>query len=64
VTWRIDLIKRYSIHLVNREHIRKEQENYFYQKVNGIELNEPLKNGFDHFWDAAGMSIQYEQELR
>lgn len=64
VTWRIDLIKRYSIHLVNRDHIRKEQENYFYQKVNGIELNEPLKNGFDHFWDAAGMSIQYEQELR
>jgi len=64
VTWRIDLMKRHNIFLVSRHHIRKEQENYFYQTINGIQLNEPLKNGFDHFWDAAGMSIQYETSLR
>jgi len=64
VTWRIDLIKRHILYLANRPWIKKEQENYFYQKINGISLNEPLKNGFDHFWDALGMSIQYEQSLR
>ena len=64
VEWRIDLMKRHKMYLVRREHIKREQENYRYKMVNGINTNEPEKNGFDHFFDAAGMSIQYEVSLR
>jgi hypothetical protein len=64
VEWRIDLMKRHKMFLVRREHIRREQENYRYKMVNGINTNEPEKNGFDHFFDAAGMALQYEVSLR
>lgn len=64
VEWRIDLMKRHPMFLVSRKWIRREQENYRYKMINGIKLNEPDKNGFDHFFDAAGMSIQYETSLR
>lgn len=64
VTWRIDIMKRHKMYLVNRKHIKREQENYRYMTVNGISTNEPEKNGFDHFFDAAGMAIQYDTSLR
>ena len=62
VEWRIDVIKRKSINLVERTHIKHEQENYIYQTINGISLNKPIDD-FNHFWDSAGYSIQYQEHL-
>jgi hypothetical protein len=64
VEWRIGLMKRNGVILVNRSWIRSEQENYFWDSVNGIQLQKAKKNGHDHFFDSAGMSIQYEIDLR
>ena len=64
VEWRIGLMKRNGVILVNRRWIRKEQENYFWDSVHGIQLQKAKKDGHDHFFDAAGMSIQYETDLR
>jgi hypothetical protein len=64
VEWRIGLMAKNGVTLVNRKHIRREQENYFWDSVRGIPLQKAKKNGFDHFFDAAGMAIQYETSLR
>ncbi len=64
VKWRIDVMNRHPMYLVNRKHIKNEQENYRYQLVNGIATNNPEKNGKDHFFDAAGYAIQYDEMLR
>jgi hypothetical protein len=63
VTWRIDVAKRHQISLVNRPHIKIEQENYAYNVIHGISTNEP-KHSHNHFFDAAMMSVQYEEYLR
>lgn len=63
IDWRIDMIKRRHINLVKRTHIVKEQENYTYMTINGIRLNKPIDD-FNHFWDSAGYSIQYQEHLR
>jgi len=64
VEWRIGLMKKNGVTLVNRRWIKKEQENYFWDSVNGIQLQKAKKDGHDHFFDSAGMSIQYDPELR
>lgn len=56
---RIDIIKRYKIHIVRDKDFRKEQENYSYKEINGIRLNEPVDN-FNHLWDATGYACQHE----
>lgn len=56
---RIDIMKRYNIHLVRDIDVRKEQENYIYKEINGIRLNEPIDN-YNHFWDASGYACQHE----
>jgi hypothetical protein len=63
VTWRLDIINRHQINLINRPHIRKEQENYSYRTVHGIKTNDPIDD-FNHFWDASGYAVQYEEYLR
>ena len=55
---RIDKLNRYDIHLVDRPHIRVEQENYAYKEIHGIPINEPEKK-HDHFWDSLGYAFQY-----
>lgn len=64
VEWRIGLMKKNLVYLVNRPYIKKEQENYFWGSVNGIKINKAKKDGHDHFFDAAGMSIQYDDSIR
>lgn len=59
VNYRIDVMKRYKIHIVKNPDFRKEQENYRYRVVQGIRLNEPEKK-YDHAWDAAGYACQHE----
>ena len=61
IAYRIDIIKRYNIHIVRDSFFRKEQENYFYREVNGIKLNEPdPQSTHCHLWDAAGYACQHE----
>jgi PBSX family phage terminase large subunit len=59
IVYRNDIIKRYKIHIVKDHDFRKEQENYRYRVINGIELNEPVDE-FNHLWDAAGYAAQHE----
>jgi PBSX family phage terminase large subunit len=51
VNYGITLMHGYNIHLVRDKDVRKEHENYKWREVNGIKLNEPVKQ-FDDFWDA------------
>lgn len=63
ITWRLDIIKRHKINFVSRKHTKEEQENYAYKTIRGIALNEPIDD-FNHWFDACGYSIQYEEHLR
>jgi len=58
VTARIDKMNRYKMHLVKRDWVIEEQENYAYLEINGIKTNQP-KKGNDHFFDALGYAFQY-----
>lgn len=64
VEWRIGLMAKNGVILVNRKWVKREQENYFWDSVHGIPIQRAKKNGFDHFFDASGMSIQYDPSLR
>ena len=64
VEWRIGLMKRNGVILVNRKWIKKEQENYFWDSIHGIQLQRAKKDGHDHAFDAFGMSVQYDTDLR
>lgn len=59
INYRIDMIKRYKIHIVKSENFIKEQENYKYRTVQGIQTNEPV-DAFNHLWDATGYACQHE----
>jgi len=48
----IALLKRYSLHIVDCHHWRKEQSLYKWREVNGIRLDEPVDE-HNHLWDAA-----------
>lgn len=51
----INTIKRMVIHLVRDADYRKEQENFKYRVVDGIQLSETVKK-HDHLWSACGYS--------
>lgn len=61
VFW-IGKMKEYKIHLVKSEEsflyrsVKKEQENYKWRTINGIEINQPLDK-FNHFWDASRYAV-------
>lgn len=63
IRWRIDIINRHKLNLVDRPHTRKEQENYTYREINGIPIDEPIDD-FNHAWDAKGYSIQYQDAVK
>ncbi len=52
----IDTLKGYRIHLVRNKDVRKEQENYVWQEINGILTNEP-EDKHNHFFDQLRYSI-------
>lgn len=61
ITYRIDILKRYEIFIVNDPSFKKEQENYKHKEINGVFINEPdPQSKFNHLWDAAGMACQHE----
>lgn len=62
IVWRIDKIKQFNIHLVEKKHTKHEQENYSYININGIQLSEP-EHKHNHGFDAMGYSIQYEYNI-
>jgi len=47
----IGLVNGYNLHLVNDVDLKREQENYKWREIQGIRLNEPIKE-FDHAFDA------------
>ena len=63
IEWRLDTIKKHRINLVERAHTKKEQENYSYLVIAGVQTNQP-EHKHNHGFDAIGYSIQYEDYLR
>jgi phage terminase large subunit len=51
----ISTIKRCKIHIVRDPDFRKEQENFKYRVVDGIQLSETVKK-YDHLWSSLGYS--------
>jgi len=51
IRYGIDFLKRFRLHLVKNPDLRKEQENYKWRTVGGIQLDEPIDD-FNHLWDA------------
>jgi len=51
IRYGIDFLKRFKLHLVKDPDLRKEQENYKWRTVGGIQLDEPVDD-FNHIWDA------------
>ena len=51
IRYGIDFLKRFKLHLVKNTDLRKEQENYKWRTVGGIQLDEPIDD-FNHIWDA------------
>lgn len=52
----IATIKKFNIHIVKDPDFRREQENFCYRVVDGIQLSETIKK-FDHLWSATGYSV-------
>lgn len=52
----ISTIKRCKVHIVKDPDYRKEQENFKYRVVDGIQLSETIKK-HDHLWSSCGYSI-------
>jgi len=59
IVYRNDVLNRYNIHIVKDIDFRKEQENYRYKIINGIQLNEP-EDSHNHLWSASGYAAQHE----
>ena len=52
--WLLEMRSK-NIHIVKSNlysHAKKEQENYIFKEINGIQINQPIDN-YNHFWDAA-----------
>lgn len=58
-----DIMKRYRLNIVRSANFQKEQENYTWRSINGIQVNEPIGE-FDHLWSAARYGIQMELAKR
>lgn len=52
----VDTLKRFNIHIVRDPDFRKEQENFRYRVVDGIQLSETIKK-YDHLWSASGYAV-------
>lgn len=61
IVYGVDLMNRFDIHLVHDLDVKKEQENYCYDSVHGIQINEPIDK-HNHFWDASRYG--YMSQLR
>ena len=59
IKYGIDKIKQYKVHIVRSPEFRKEQENYCWNEINGILLNEPIDK-FCHLWDAVRYAVVSE----
>lgn len=61
IKFRVDILHRRDIHIVNDTAFRKEQQGYLFKEVNGVFLNEPDPNSKHcHLWDGAGYAAQHE----
>ena len=56
ITHGISMEKRYKIHYVDSSATRKEQSNYKYRAIHGIQLDEPVDD-FNHWHDAKRYAI-------
>ena len=52
----ITTLKRFNIHIVRDLDFKKEQENFKYRVIDGIQLSETVKK-FDHLWSASGYAV-------
>lgn len=57
---RIGLLKKHKINIVYNLNAKREQENYKWREVNGINVNEPIDK-FNHFWDSLGYGYMGRQ---
>jgi len=58
VHW-INKLKEYKINIVKNHlyrEIKKEQENYKWREVNGMQVNQPIDK-YNHFWDASRYAL-------
>lgn len=60
IIFRIDLVKRYKLHVVRCNAAEKEFNNYAYRSINGIQLNDPI-DGFDHGISSFSYALQMSQ---
>ena len=61
IEYRVDMIKRFKLHIVTDKNFKKEQENYFFREINGYKLSTPDPNSKHcHYWDAVGYAVQHE----
>ncbi len=58
-----DIMKRYKLNIVKTDNFVKEQENYSWRSINGIQINEPIGE-FDHLWSGARYGCQMELAKR
>lgn len=57
ILFRIDLVKRYKLHIVRSAPAEKEINNYAFRTINGIQLNEPIDD-FNHGIDSFSYALQ------
>lgn len=63
VMYWISKMRQKKIHIVKNDLVhfaKKEQENYKFKEVNGIQINQPI-DGFNHFWDSSRYSMMSHQ---
>jgi phage terminase large subunit len=61
IAYRVDIMNRFNIHLIDDPDVRKEQANYKFKEINGKFVNEPDPNSkHNHFFDASGYACQME----
>lgn len=63
VQFGIDVMKKYKLNIVKTPGFVKEQENYAWRSINGIQINEPIGD-FDHLWSASRYGCQMELNRR
>ena len=59
INYGIGLMNGFKLHFVSDPDARKELENYKWREINGIQLDEPVKE-YDHFLDATRYAVMSE----
>lgn len=59
----IDVMKRFSLNIVNCDDFKTEQANYAWRTIQGIMINEPIDK-YNHLWDASRYACQMELAKR